>query len=108
MGSYIISISQRTGCYRHIRISSTATLHALHKAILEAFEFVDDHEHAFFMDNRVWSHESYYFSTRIRPGDPTTRKAKLEKFGLKKRRKVQIPVRLWRRVGVSMQGFTDS
>ena len=43
MGSYVISVSQRTGCYRHIKISSAATLHALHKAIIAAFEFDDDH-----------------------------------------------------------------
>lgn len=84
MGSYLISVSQRTGCYRHIRISSAATLYKLHKAIIDAFEFDDDHEHAFFMDNRVWSHESYFFSAPIRPGEPTTRKSKLEKLGLVK------------------------
>ena len=84
MGSYVISVSQRTGCYRHIRISSAATLHALHKAIIAAFAFDDDHEHAFFMDNRTWSHDSYYFSSKIRPGDQTTRKCKLEKSGLEK------------------------
>ena len=84
MKSYIISVSQRTGCYRHIRISSTATLYTLHKVILDAFEFDDDHEHAFFMDNRVWSHESYFFSSQIHPGDPTTRKCRLEKLGLSK------------------------
>ena len=33
MGSYVISVSAGTGCYRHIQISKTATLHRLHKAI---------------------------------------------------------------------------
>ncbi len=84
MRSYIISVSQRTGCYRHIRISSAATLYKLHKAIIDAFEFDDDHEHAFFMDNRAWSHESCYFSSKIQPDDPTTRKCRLEKLGLAK------------------------
>ena len=84
MGSYVISVSQRTGCYRHIRIASTASLYKLHNAIINAFEFDDDHEHAFFMDNRVWSHESSFFSSQMRPGDPTTRKCKLEKLGLSK------------------------
>lgn len=84
MGSYVISVSQRTGCYRHIRISATASLHKLHKAIIDAFGFDDDHEHAFFMDNRVWSHESSFFSSQMRPGNPTTRKCKIEKLGLSK------------------------
>lgn len=84
MGSYVISVSQRTGCYRHIKISSTASLYKLHNAIINAFEFDDDHEHAFFMDNRVWSHESSFFSSQMRPGDPTTRKCKIEKLGLSK------------------------
>ena len=84
MGSYVISVSQRTGCYRHIKISSAATLHAIHKAIIAAFVFDDENEHAFFMDNRVWSRESSFFSSTMRPGDSTTRKCKLEKLGLKK------------------------
>jgi len=55
MGSYVISVSLGTGCYRHIKISSSATLFRLHQAILNAFEFEDDHMHAFFMDNKRWS-----------------------------------------------------
>lgn len=84
MGSYVISVSQRTGCYRHIKIPITASLYKLHKAIIDAFEFDDDHEHAFFMDNRVWSHEASFFSSQMRPGDLTTRKCKIEKLGLSK------------------------
>ena len=38
MGSYVISVSAGTGCYRHIQISKTATLHRLHKAIIAAFD----------------------------------------------------------------------
>ena len=47
MGSYVISVSVGTGCYRHIQISQKASLFRLHEAILEAFEFEDDHAHAF-------------------------------------------------------------
>ncbi len=43
MKSYIISVSLYKGCYRHIRISAGATLYKLHKAILNAFNFEDDH-----------------------------------------------------------------
>ena len=53
--SYIISVSAGTGCYRHIRIDASAQLLELHEAILDAFEFFDDHAHVFFMDNRAWS-----------------------------------------------------
>ena len=38
MGSYVISVSVGTGCYRHIQISKNATLYKLHEAILDAFE----------------------------------------------------------------------
>jgi hypothetical protein len=59
----IISVSAGTGCYRHIKISNQATLEELSDEILEAFEFVNDHAHAFFMDNRAWSHmDSYFFA----------------------------------------------
>lgn len=84
MGSYIISVSQRKGCYRHIRIAATATLYKLHQAILDAFEFEDDHEHAFFMDNRAWSDTDCYFSTKTHPGERVTRRCTLAKLGLSK------------------------
>ncbi len=45
MKSYVISVSLGTGCYRHIQISAGATLNKLHKAILGAFGFEDDHAH---------------------------------------------------------------
>lgn len=38
MSSYIISVAEGSGNYRHIRISSGATLMDLHKAILAAYE----------------------------------------------------------------------
>lgn len=46
-GSYVISVSYGTGCYRHIQIGANDTLSDLHKAILNAFEFDDDSQHAF-------------------------------------------------------------
>lgn len=53
MGSYVISVSAGTGCYRHIQISKTATLHKLHKAIINAFDFEDDHEYAFLWTTNI-------------------------------------------------------
>ena len=57
----VISISVDTGCYRHIKISDQATLEDLSDEILDAFDFENDHAHAFFMDNRAWSHADGYF-----------------------------------------------
>lgn len=47
MKSYVISASLGAGCYRHIRIGDQETLDRLHELILDAFDFDDDHAHAF-------------------------------------------------------------
>lgn len=62
----MISVSAGTGCYRHIQISAKATLYQLHEVIIRAFEFEDDHEHAFFMDNRFWSQEHAFYSEKLK------------------------------------------
>lgn len=61
MKSYVISASLGAGCYRHIRIGDQETLDRLHELILDAFDFDDDHAHAFFMDDRYWSDARAYF-----------------------------------------------
>lgn len=53
--SYLISVSLGTGCYRHILVDADDTLDMLSDAILDAFEFDNDHLHVFFMDNKAWS-----------------------------------------------------
>lgn len=70
--SYVISVSLGTGCYRHIQISGNSTLFELHTAILDAFCFMDDHAHAFFMDNAAWSDRDSYYAEGME-GRPTTR-----------------------------------
>ena len=87
MESFVISVSLGTGCYRHIQISANATLYKLHQAILKAFEFEDDHEHAFFMDNHVWSSADAYFSSKAESGDRLTKKYTLKKLKLAKGQK---------------------
>ena len=87
MESFVISVSLGTGCYRHIQISANATLYKLHQAILKAFEFEDDHEHAFFMDNHVWSPADAYFSSKAEAGDRLTKKYTLKKLQLAKGQK---------------------
>lgn len=59
--TYVISVSAGKGCYRHISMPGDASLAAFSGVILDAFEFTDDHAHAFFMDNRAWSDADAYF-----------------------------------------------
>ncbi len=72
MGSYVISVSAGTGCYRHIQISKTATLHRLHKAIIAAFDFEDDHEHAFFIIGTKYRDVLYQNTPIYRQNHPST------------------------------------
>ncbi|MCL2154648.1 MAG: plasmid pRiA4b ORF-3 family protein [Leptospirales bacterium] len=86
--SLVLSVSVEAGCYRHIQISEGATLFDLHEIILESFDFIDDHMHTFFMNNRAWDKSEEY----ICPNDEAefgdlkgfSDKAKLSKFRLKK------------------------
>ena len=79
--SYVISVSCGTGCYRHIQIAGNKTLADLSDSILEAFDFDNDHQHAFFMNNRAWDQENSYFSYN-EDGDTTTDQVKLQFTGL--------------------------
>lgn len=83
MGSYVISVSLCTGCYRHIRISENAPLFMLHETILKAFDFDDDHLHAFFLDDHYWSHNRAYFSDKEGYWSKKSKKYTLQKLGLK-------------------------
>jgi hypothetical protein len=58
--SLVLSVSVGTGCYRHIQIGEDETLFRLHEAILDAFEFYDDHMHVFFMNNRAWDADAEF------------------------------------------------
>ena len=81
--SYIISVSVGVGCYRHIKASSKLTLFEFHETILEAFDFIDDHAHAFFMNNRVWDDDdSYYADFLDEDGDRYTKDFVLGSLGL--------------------------
>lgn len=79
MSSFIISVSLCKGCYRHIQISASAKLYRLHKTILKAFEFDDDHMHAFFMDNKLWSPAMSFMSSGA-GGKRTTKGCSLGQF----------------------------
>lgn len=82
--SYVISVSLWTGCYRHIQISENSTLLQLHQAIIDAFEFDDDHAHAFFMDNKKWSNWDAYFVEGMEDNNRTTKRCRLRQVGLYK------------------------
>jgi len=82
--SYVISVSLCTGCYRHIQISSRAKLRLLHKTILSAFSFSDDHAHAFFMDNHLWSHQNAFFSMELGHEERLTSQYTLKGLNLRK------------------------
>jgi len=60
--SMVISISAGLGCYRHLKISDQATLEELSDEILEAFDFINDHAHAFFLNNRPWTEDDCYYA----------------------------------------------
>ena len=50
--SAVLSVSIGKGCYRHIQVSLNESLEELADIILWAFDFCNDHAHAFFMDNK--------------------------------------------------------
>ena len=71
-GTCVLSVSLGTGCYRHIRMPDSILLSDLAEVILKAFEFDNDHLHAFFMDNKVWSRYECYFQGKDDPSYPST------------------------------------
>jgi len=84
VNTIVLSISLGTGCYKHIRINSNATLYELHQFILEIFGFDDDHMHAFFMSNRGWDEENGYYSPYMEDEDKFSTDFKLCDFNLDK------------------------
>lgn len=81
--SFIISISPGTGCYRHIQISGNSTLFELHSFILKIFDIEDNKsQHAFFMDNKLWSRYNCYFSDVSDSDNISTFECKLNQTGL--------------------------
>lgn len=63
--SIVLSVSVHKGCYRHLRISVNETLERLADIILWAFEFDNDHAHAFYMNNRAWSRDDCYYMAEV-------------------------------------------
>lgn len=67
---YVISVALKSsglyqhisGLYRHIRVPASMLLSDFAAAILDAYDFDEDHMSAFFMDNRPWSDVDSYYS----------------------------------------------
>ncbi|WP_459930605.1 plasmid pRiA4b ORF-3 family protein [Desulfosporosinus burensis] len=58
-GTYLFKVSLSRGIWRKINMAAKHSLHQLHLAIQEAFEFDNDHLYSFFMDNKKWSYDRY-------------------------------------------------
>ncbi len=83
--SYTFSVSFKTGCYRHIKISAEAALAVFHEAIVEAFGLADGHMHVFFMNNCAWDNTCGYYCTGfLESKNPATDEVRLCDFKLEK------------------------
>ena len=67
--------------YRVLQIAGCETLDTLCGAILDSFDFIDEHLYEFCMDNRMYSDDSYQSDPEY--GEPST-EIKLDKLHLKK------------------------
>ena len=63
MSSYVISAAERSGVYRHIRISSEATLLDLHKAVVKAYEVEEFRRPSFTPQSRGKGDKAVKYST---------------------------------------------
>lgn len=84
--SVVLSVSVGKGCYRHIQVSANETLEELADIILWAFDFYNDHAHAFFMDNKAWSDYDCYYMAEVDEEEEYrhTCDIKLSKLGMQK------------------------
>ena len=73
--------------YRVIKISGSATLNGLCKAILDSFDFTDDHLYEFCMDNKMYSRDSYQSATKM---GGRSAEIKIDKLGLKEKQKFSL------------------
>lgn len=82
--SYVIQAAWAPDCYRHIRIGKQATLITLHTAILDAFDFDDDHCYVFHMNDRYRSKVDAYSSDALYMEGPSGCDVTLGQLRLKK------------------------
>lgn len=84
---YVISVSLGTGCYCHIRVPGRYTLEKFSDTILEAFDIENDHAHAFFMDDKLWSRGAAIVMRGVYGGLYETWEFKLKELDLEPGRK---------------------
>lgn len=84
--SAVLSVSIGKGCYRHIQVSLNESLEDSADIILWAFDFCNDHAHAFFMDNKAWSNYDCYYMAEVDEENEYRHicDVKLSKLGLQK------------------------
>lgn len=84
---YALKVSLDRNCYRHLTFPGSFTLEDLADMILTAFDFDNDHLHAFFMNCQPYNdEESYYSRYAEEPGTPTN-KIKVEALELSEKQK---------------------
>ncbi len=57
-----VSLAWKKSVWRRIELRGDQTLHDLHRAIQEAFDWDDDHLYAFFLSGKAWDGDSEYES----------------------------------------------
>lgn len=85
--AWVISVKLGKGCYRHLQVPKKISLSDLADVILWSFDFENDHAHAFFMDNKAWSHADAYFMKEVSDDGPEryTSNVSLEMLELKQK-----------------------
>lgn len=59
-GNYTFQVMLEKSVWRKIKLSHNHTLHDLHLAIQDAFDFDNDHLYSFFMDGKRYSRNAYH------------------------------------------------
>lgn len=85
---YVISVALGpSGLYRHIKVPAAMLLSDFAAAILDAYDFDEDHMSAFFMDNRPWSDVDSYYSGEMDDDFRVMGNTRLADVGLTKGKK---------------------
>lgn len=62
--TFLVTYERETGAWRKIEISGEQSLHQLHRSILKAVDFDDDHLYSFYMSGQAWDNTTEYTSPR--------------------------------------------
>lgn len=80
-GMHTFKIAFDRSAWRKVALSSKHTMEDLHKVIIKAFEFDDDHLYSFFMDGTKWS-SNCIVSPGDNSGDPNAAETTIGSVGL--------------------------